>query len=260
MTTRTMRPASALSIWLPALLLNGIPAVGVLAFGWSVSLILLLYWLENLAGSILWNRLIRRHEQLTRLRGHWRNQLGVSSNNRKLEHFASEHAAGTIFFTLVHGVFLFVFAFALLDGLQLLKDLGWVLLLAAGVVLAAVFEVRPLQQGLERRSFAWLRAHARLGMTPVMTMHMGVIFGGMALAFMHSGELLALLFIALRVLVDANRARHRADPNWGCLVPPPPVTAPPGTLREMIQHQRIAEYEASLRDEERMPDGERPAR
>lgn len=259
MTIRSTAPAagSGSAVWLPALLMNGIPAVGVIAFGWSVSLILLLYWLENLVTSILWNRLIRRHESLTRLRGHYRNQLGVSSNNQRMEHFASEHFAGTIVFTLAHGVFLLVFAVALLDGPALLDDLAWVLLLSAGVVLAAVIEVRPLHRGLEQRSFGWLRAHAKLGMWPVMTMHVGVIFGGMALAFTQSGVALALVFIALRVLVDVTRARSRSDPDWGGRpVPPPPVTAPPGTIREVIERQRVEQYEACLRDEERMPDAE----
>jgi hypothetical protein len=236
---------------------NAIPALGVVFFGWSVSLILLLYWLENLVGSILWNRLIRRHAALTHLRGHYRNQLGVSANNRKIENFAAEHFAGTLIFTLAHGVFLFVFAFALLDGSALLQEAPWVLLLAAGVAVVTALEILPLRQGLEQRSFAWLRAQARLGMWPVMAMHMGVIFGGMALAWSDSAALLALLFIALRVAVDLVRVRHRKDPSREAVQPPPPCTARQGTVQHALHRQRVAEYEASLHDEEFCPPDER---
>jgi len=237
---------------------NAIPAIGVVFFGWSVSLILLLYWLENLVGSILWNRLIQQHRELTHLRGHYRNQLGVSANNRKIENFASEHFAGTIIFTLGHGVFLFVFAFALLDGAALLQQALWVLILAAGVVAATAIEILPLKRGLEQRSFAWLRAQAKLGMWPVMAMHVGVIFGGMALAWSESGVLLALVFIGLRVAVDLVRARSRKNPTWEIPPQPPaPCDAAQGTIRHALHQQRMAEYEASLRDEEVCPPEER---
>lgn len=239
---------------------NAIPAVGVVFFGWSVSLILLLYWLENLVGSVLWNRLIQRHAALTHLRGHYRNQLGVSANKTKIENFASEHFAGTIIFTLAHGVFLFAFAFALLDGAALLQQALWVLILAAGVIAATTVEILPLRRGLEQRSFAWLRAQAKLGMWPVMAMHLGVIFGGMALAWSESGVLLALVFIALRVGVDLTRARSRRNPTWEAPPqPPPPCDAPQGTIRHALHQQRLAEYEASLRDEEFCPPEERVA-
>ncbi len=239
---------------------NAIPAVGVVFFGWSVSLILLLYWVENLVGSILWNRLIRRHAALTHLRGHYRNQLGVSVNGRKIEYLASEHFAGTIIFTLAHGVFLFAFAFAVLDGPALLQQAPWVLILTFGVIVATAIEIHPFRRGLEQRSFAWLRAQARLGMWPVMAMHVGVLLGGFALATSHGGVVLALGFIALRVGVDLVRARSRKTPTWEIPPQPPaPCDAPGGGIHHSLYLQREAEYQASLRDEEFCPPEERHA-
>jgi len=238
---------------------NGIPAAGVIFFGWSVSLILLLYWLENLIGSVLWNRLIRRHEAATHLRGHYRRHLGGSSNNRPIQHFATEHFNGAIIFTLAQGLFLFVFAAFALDGPALLDDALWVLVLAGGVVAAMVIEVQPLQRGLEQRSFAWVREQAQLSMWPVMAMHVGVIFGGMALVWSESGVLLALAFIAVRVVVDLARARGRKKPVVGVPDLPPQLAGMEARLRNeygmLSQEDEIA---ARLRDEEFCPPEERP--
>ncbi len=240
--------------YLRAALPNLIPAFGVVFLGWSVSLILLLYWLENLIGSILWNRLIRRHEAATHLRGHYRNQLGVSSNGQAIERFASEHFAGTVIFTLGHGLFLFVFAFLILDGSAVLEDLPWVLLLAAGIAVAAFVEIQPLHRGLERRSFAWLREQARISTWPIVAMHLGVIFGGMALG--GAGVGLALVFIALRVGVDLMRVWHRKNPVDESGPPP----ARPEGMDEAVYALVLAAHERTLRDEEVCPPEERGLR
>jgi len=245
---------------LMALVNNAIPAIGVVFFGWSVSLILLLYWLENLTGSILWHRIVRRHEALTGLRGHFRNQMGVSANNRQITRFSSEHATGSIVFTAGHGIFLFVFAAALLDGATLLAQWHWVMLLAGAVVAGTAAEILPHHRQLERQSFAWLRAQAKISLWPVITMHLGVIFGGMALAMESSGVAMAVLFIALRVVVDIGRAHAKKNARWREPPTPPrvPDTLQPGSIREAMYKAQLAEYEEQLRDEEVCPPEERP--
>jgi len=235
-------------------LYNGIPTLGVVFLGWSVSVVLLLYWLENLVGSILWNRLIRRHEALTQLRGHFRSQFGISSGGREIQRFSAEHAAGTIGFTLGHGFFLLVFAFMILDGQALLSDFLWVLLLACGVAAAAVFEVQPLHQGLERRSFAWLREQARVSLWPVIAMHLGVIFGGLALASPEGGIWLALVFIGLRVCVDLGRVWYRKNPSVALCIPPIP---PAGDEDDPKYRAQLQRYQACMNDEEPHPRAQR---
>jgi hypothetical protein len=243
--------------YLRVALQNGIPAFGVLFLGWSVPLMLLLYWLENLVGSVRWNRLIRRHERLTHLRGHYRNQFGGSANGREIGRFASEHAAGTIAFTLAHGVSLFVFAFLILDGATLLQDLPWVVVLACGALLAVAFEVRPLHRGLEQRSFGWLREQARVSMWPVIAMHLGVIFGGLALST-DGGVGLALVFIALRVCVDLGRAWYRKNPSVAIASPPAPQAPGQDQVADQLYQLKLARFEAQLHDEEVCPAEERP--
>lgn len=120
MTESTRMPVWAL------VLMHSIPALGVVFFGWSIALVLLFYWLENLVNGVVWARAIRRHHDLTRLRGHYRNQLGVSANKHKIEFFPDEYRVGALVFTTVHGMFIGLFAFMLLDGRELLSDLWWV--------------------------------------------------------------------------------------------------------------------------------------
>lgn len=250
--------------WLAVAAANGIPLFGVLFLGWSVSLILLLYWLENLVGGLLWARGIKRHERATGMRGHYRNQLGVSANGQPIVGFASEYATGAIVFTAAHGVFLLVFAVIALDAAALVgEQFLWMVGLSVATVLATTVEIRSTQQGLERRSFAWLRAQARMSMWGVMAMHLGVVFGGFALGLKSdsAGILLALLFIGLRTLVDVMRLKARKRAAWerGPTPTPDYRRLPEKTREQMLKkHREQAELEA--RDEEVCPPGERPGR
>ena len=201
-----MYEPSRVPLW-TVVLMHAVPAVGLVFFGWSISLVLLFYWLENLVNGIVWTKAIRRHHDLTRMRGHYRNQLGVSSNNREIEFFPDEYRAGALFFTGVHGVFIVVFAFMLLDGRELLNDLWWVLLLLGASVFLALQELNPVVRDVEQRSFAWLRTQAKRSLYPVHAMHVGIILGGITLAMDEAGKLLVLAFIALRVLADVWRQR-----------------------------------------------------
>ena len=201
-----MVESTRMPVW-ALVLMHAIPAIGAVFFGWSIALVLLFYWLENLVNGMVWARAIQRHHDQTRMRGHYRNQLGVSANNHKIEFFPSEYKAGALIFTGVHGVFILVFAFSLLDGRELLDSLGWVLLLLAASVFLTLQELKPLVRDVEQRSFAWLRDQAKRSLYPVHAMHVGIILGGITLAMDEAGKLLVLAFIALRVLADVWRQR-----------------------------------------------------
>ena len=188
-------------------LMHAIPAVGTVFFGWSIALVLLFYWLENVVNGVVWTQAIRRHHDLTRMRGHYRNQLGVSANNQKIEFFPDEYRAGALVFTAVHGLFILLFVFVLLDGRELLADLWWVLLLLGSSVFLTLQELRPVVANIEQRSFAWLRTQARRSLYPVHAMHVGIILGGVTIARDDSGQLLVLLLIGLRILADVARQR-----------------------------------------------------
>jgi len=201
-----MAESARMPVWGLAMM-HAIPALGVVLFGWSIALVLLFYWLENLVNGLVWSRAIRRHHDGTRMRGHYRNQLGVSSNNHQIEFFPSEYRIGALVFTGVHGVFILTFAFVLLDGQELLSDLWWVLLLLGSSVFLTLQELKPMVRDIEQRSFAWLRSQAKRSLYPVHAMHVGIILGGWTLAMDEGGKLLVLAFIGLRVLADWARQR-----------------------------------------------------
>lgn len=187
--------------------MHAVPAVGVILFGWSMALVLLFYWLENLVSGLIWLRAIRRHHDRTRMRGHYRNQLGISANKRRIEFFPAEYKAGALFFTAIHGIFIAVFAFGLLDGAELLADLTWIGILTAASIFLTWEELRPVVRDVETRSFHWLRTQASRSLYHVWAMHLGVIFGAISLAVDERGLLLIFLFIALRIAADLLRNR-----------------------------------------------------
>ena len=201
-----MNEPSRVPLW-TVVLMHAVPAVGLVFFGWSISLVLLFYWLENLVGGLVWMQAIQRHHDATRMRGHYRNQLGVSTNNSQIHFFPTEYRVGALLFTGVHGVFIFVFAFQLLDGAELLNNLLWVIFLLATSAFLTVLELKPLVRDVEQRSFAWLRTQAKRSLYPVHAMHVGIVMGGVTLAVDAAGQLLALLFIGLRMLADWSRQR-----------------------------------------------------
>lgn len=244
-----MAATPRMPLW-TVVLMHAVPAVGVIVFGWSIALVLLFYWVENLVNGVVWLRAIRRHHAATRMRGHYRNQLGVSSNDRKIRFFPDEYRAGALFFTGVHGVFVFAFAFALLDGQALLDDLPWVVVLLASSVFLTWQELKPVVADVDQRSFAWLRLQARRSLYPVHAMHLGIIFGAWTLAADEAGRLLVLVFIALRIVADVFRQRPEKPPK-----PPQQTTLFGGRIRigaaddtlERQQQQR-AEDELPMED------------
>lgn len=192
----------ALAAAFALLLNNGVPAFGVLVLGWSVPLVLLLYWVENLVGVLACNGLIRRHETLTGLRGHYRSQLGLRVNGRSVQRFHREHLLAGLGFTLAHGVLLAALALLALDVDALGGEAGWIALLVALCVLGMGVESLGAAQGLQQRPFAFVRSRAERSMGLVTSMHLGVLLGAVAVFGGVTAPILALLFIGLRALVD----------------------------------------------------------
>ena len=198
--------------------MHAVPAVGVLIFGWSIALVLIFYWLENLVSVLIWNRAIRRHHDLTGMRGHYRNQIGVSSGKRPIEFFPSEYRSGPIFFTVGHGFFIAILAFLILDGAELESDLMWIGILAAISIFLTWEELRPVVRDVEKRSFHWLRTQASRSVYQVWAMHAGVILGAWSLALDEGGFILILIFIGLRIVADIFK--NRPAPRRSELRPP----------------------------------------
>ena len=208
------------------LVTNAIPLYGVQRLGWSVTNVLVIYWLENLLVAVFTCLRVALHRAFTRKRGHWRaGQLGSSTNGRPSRAgLLGEYATVAFVFTFAHGVFVAVIAL-LLAGKHPddpLWRLSWPALrqgaLMLSLVLAAGF-VADLP-GLRSRSFAWIKGVVQQRMGRVLILHLAIIFGMAAMAATDSPLGLLYVLIGLKTLWDLALTRVVAaavpeqPPRW----------------------------------------------
>ena len=225
--------------WLLRLLavlgINAVPAGGVLVGGWSWATALVLYWAENLVGSILIAIRIALHRKLTRKRGHWRAQLGVrvgtsgsrrgkgdtrrEDEGRPINDFFKEFLAGGLVFTLAHGVLLAIVIgiFAPETDLRPLR--------VALPVMAALQLVGFAADliGLRDRPFAWIRRVAQQHVGRVVLVHLALVVGGALAMIGNVANGFFLVFAALKAVTDlASAVPRRADRDPDELPEKPP--------------------------------------
>jgi hypothetical protein len=197
--------------WLHALLavaMNAVPIVGVLAYGWSVPTILVLFWLENVAATLAHCLRIAAHRRLSRRAGHWQHTMtvnGVEKPTSLLMGFAV--TAGV--FTSAHAIFVFVFAFLVIPHgaggdptAQFSAEQFWIG--ARALVAITLVDLGLDLHGLRARSYAWIDRETSRRVGRVIILHVGLIFGAMALANAPVGMLVVLL--GLKGLVDLYSA------------------------------------------------------
>lgn len=208
------------------LLVNAIPPLGMLLFGWSGPNLLVLYWIENLLLAFATSTLISCHATLTRKRGHQRAQLGLRVNDKPFSGgFGAEYRTAALAFTLAHGVFVAMVVFGF--GRTQAGDPMWQLqpreLLSGALAIAALVALE-LWSGLRRigsRSFAWIRAHAQTRLGRVVVLHLALILGIWALIFFDLPLVLLLVLAGLKLLYElgAILGRRTAEsprlpPRW----------------------------------------------
>lgn len=209
------------------LITNAIPLYGVLRLDWSVTNVLVMYWLENLLVAVFTCLRIAAHRQLTHKRGHWRaGQLGSSSTNGKPSKagLLGEYATVAFVFTLAHGVFVAVIALLLASKHP--HDPHWRFswdavrqgALMLSLVLAAGFAADL--PGMRSRSFAWIKAQVQQRMGRVLVLHLAIIFGMAAMAATDSPLGILYVLIGLKTLWDVALTRvvaasaPKQPPRW----------------------------------------------
>ena len=224
MTPPPPRPWSPLPL-IRVLVLNAVTLYGVFVAGWSWGTILALYWFESfLGGLFIFLRMII-HRRLTRKRGYWRGQLGltVSANDsepRGFKSFVAEFLTATLAFNLAHGLFL-----ALLLGLMLRGDPGAAVHavdLKRGAIVIALLLLGSFVldlQGIRGRPFAWIRAIAQSSMGRTMVVHITIILGMFATFFLQVPHAVFKIFAVFKLLSEAGGAlpalRKPAEaPRW----------------------------------------------
>jgi hypothetical protein len=195
------------------LISNAIPVAGVLYYGWSVTNVLVLYWLENLLVALFTCLRIAEHCRLTRRRGHWRkDQLSTSPGSiGKRPALLGDYAMIAFVFTLAHGIFVVVIA-VILNARHADAPMwqfafgpfrqGALILLGT---LAIDFCVDRI--GLGSRSFAWIKAYTQQRMGRVLILHLAIIFGMFAMAMTDSPLGLLYVLIGLKTLWDLAMSR-----------------------------------------------------
>ena len=203
--------------WLHALLamaMNAVPIVGVLAYGWSVPTILVLFWLENVAIAVAHCVRIAAHRRATRRAGHWQHEMTVNGVNKPTTLLAG-YALMSGVFTFGHGIFVLLFAFLVIPeqaaGDPTARfDAAEFLLCARALLLITLLDLGLDLVGLRERSYAWIDRETSRRMGRVIILHVGIIFGAMVVATAPVGMLMVLL--GLKALVDlfAALSRNRA--------------------------------------------------
>ncbi|HET8784713.1 MAG TPA: DUF6498-containing protein [Candidatus Limnocylindrales bacterium] len=194
---------------------NAIPLIGVLAFGWSVWNILVIYWLENGIVGV-----INVLKMSTATGDGAAPGMTVMVNGKPA---SSMTKAGLIPFFIVHyGIFWFVHGifvltlpafFSLASDSGMTLDLGPVLFAAAALAIShgLSFWWNFLHGGEYRRTTV-----AGLMFAPyrrLVALHLTIIFGAMAVMFSGAPAAAVAVLVAIKTVIDLalHLAEHRGE-------------------------------------------------
>lgn len=182
-------------------IMHGVPIIGIVFFGWSPVLILLIYLIENFLTIHFWNKAICRHRLLTRKRGHY----GIAGND--LRNYGKEFYRNAIGMTMIHAVTILFLALLNPDAIILLTHPFWPTVIILVCVATTWFDLRQRTANIETRSFAWLDNNINSVSWDIDSMHFGVIIGGIWLISGGTATSLALPVIALRAWISYKQHR-----------------------------------------------------
>ncbi|MEZ5598773.1 MAG: DUF6498-containing protein [Pseudomonadales bacterium] len=210
---------------LTALLANAVPLVGIWQFGWSGGTILALYWIESVIGHMGALTKIRLHATRAPKQGHFRYEPVDSRTARRGSYYAHYRTIAGIF-TTGHGIFLGIILLMLAinrpDLPQVQLDLRDLLTGVGVIALLAVVDLVIELPALESRSFFWLENHTGKRLSTVLVLHLTLIFGMGAAAWLDSPMGLIYVFVLLKTAMDALAGMARDDAPIGSGFPKQP--------------------------------------
>ena len=205
-----------------ALAVNGVVIYGVGWKEWNGATALAVYWIETLVGGLLIAVRIALHRFLTRKRGHYRSQLGITvsggqgTNATQFNSFLTEFLVLIVVFSFGHAIFLGAFLFGILkeqpDPALLKQGATAVLIVQFAGFVGDLFALRTMP-------FATINRMAGAGAGRVVLIQFAII-GGMALAALSGrNETFLIPFAVLKLLADLGGAfsslpQRKTAPRW----------------------------------------------
>ena len=189
-----------------ALAMNAVPIVGVYEYGWSVPTILVLFWVENVAITIAHCVRIVLHRRISRRAGHWNHSMTVNGAVQRTT-LLNGYGMMAGFFTFGHGIFVLLFAFLVIpqqsgDDPAAQFDMAQFVLGAQVLLLITAFDVLLDLHGMRQRSYAWIDRETARRMLRVIVLHLGIIFGAMAIAGSSAPVRMLYVLLGIKALVD----------------------------------------------------------
>jgi len=204
-----------------------VPIAGFAIGGWNSATALVVYWVENVIGSLLIALRILLHQRLTHKQGHYRVQLNTTTTTRNGKArsvsyrkanttFLVEFLVTSILFTAAHGLFLGILLGVMQAPIDSNAVLGGVGLVAAFQLISFVIDV----MSIKTRPFAWIKQVSQFALGRVVLVHLAIIAGVFLAVFLSNNAAFVVPFAALKLLSDLSNGvsmgvkGERAAPAW----------------------------------------------
>jgi len=241
------------------LAVNGVVIYGVGWKEWNGATALAVYWIETVVGGLLIAVRIALHRLLTRKRGHYRSQLGMTVSGgegtkaTQFNSFLTEFLVLIVVFSFGHAIFLAAFLFGILkehpDPDLLKQGATAVLIFQFAGFLGDLFVLRSMP-------FAVIKRMAGVGAGRVLLIQFAII-GGMGLAALSGrNEMFLIPFAVLKLLADIGGAfsslpQRKTAPRW--LVRIINYFWPKNDFEQYLAAEAAKETFQEAEDEEEMP-------
>lgn len=210
---------------------NAIPLGGVLVGDWQLSTAISIYWFETLVGTAFVIVRMAAHRHLTRKKGYWYAPIQDEPPPRPSarprarvryvpvrQNFIERFAIIVTVFTLAHGLILALFLFVALKQPPDWQALGYA---ALGVLGFQGIGLAADLVGIRERPFAWMRSITGQYLGRVVVVHLSIIVGGFAAAYLEQPTSFFAAFGVLKLVTDLGSWLPRREarlpdmpPRW----------------------------------------------